>query len=93
LNQGICCDKGRTAEWSVETIHHLKAPIVDICDIPSNDSFSKFEMLTAITNAPSSKPSTATGIGFGAVAVAALLIIAIVMYRRKIISNNNREIQ
>jgi hypothetical protein len=33
LHQGICCDKGRTAEWSMEAIHRLKAPIDHICDI------------------------------------------------------------
>jgi hypothetical protein len=38
LHQGICCDRGRTAEWSVEAIHHLKAPIDDLCDIAASDS-------------------------------------------------------
>ena len=38
LRQGICCDRGRTAEWSVEAIHHLKAPIDDLCDIAASDS-------------------------------------------------------
>jgi hypothetical protein len=33
LNHGICCDRGRTAKWSIEAIHLLKAPIDHICDI------------------------------------------------------------
>ena len=38
LRQGTCCDRGRTAEWSVKAIHHLKAPIDDLCDIAASDS-------------------------------------------------------
>ena len=38
LRQGICCDRGRTAEWSLEAIHRLKAPIDDLCDIAASDS-------------------------------------------------------
>jgi hypothetical protein len=38
LRQGICCDRGRTAEWSVEAIHRLKAPIDDLCDIAASGS-------------------------------------------------------
>jgi hypothetical protein len=33
LRQGICCDRGRTAEWSIKAMHLLKAPIDHICDI------------------------------------------------------------
>jgi hypothetical protein len=33
LHQGICCDRGRTAEWSIKAIHLLKAPTDHICDI------------------------------------------------------------
>ena len=33
LQQGICCDRGRTAEWSIEAIYTLKAPIDHLCDI------------------------------------------------------------
>jgi hypothetical protein len=33
LHQGICCDRGRTAKWSIEAIHLLKAPIYHICNI------------------------------------------------------------
>ena len=33
LQQGICCDRGRTAEWSIEAIYALKAPIDHFCDL------------------------------------------------------------
>ena len=33
LLQGICCDRGRTAEWSIEAINLFKAPIDHLCDI------------------------------------------------------------
>jgi len=32
IKQGICCDKGRTAEWTVNAFNRLKAPINDLCD-------------------------------------------------------------
>ena len=38
LCQGICCDRGRTAEWRVDAINYLKAPIDDLCDIAVSDS-------------------------------------------------------
>ena len=33
FRQGVCCDKGRTAQWSVETIHNLEAPKDALCDV------------------------------------------------------------
>mmetsp|Transcript_25527 Transcript_25527/g.39243 ORF Transcript_25527/g.39243 Transcript_25527/m.39243 type:complete len:444 (-) Transcript_25527:314-1645(-) len=32
LNQGICCDYGRTAAWATQTIQSLKASRQDLCD-------------------------------------------------------------
>ena len=33
IQQGICCDQGRTAGWSLEAIDNLKAPIEDLCEV------------------------------------------------------------
>ena len=32
IHQGICCDHGRTAKWSLETINSLRATSDDLCD-------------------------------------------------------------
>lgn len=67
--------------------------------------FSTFADLSGITNVPSStlsskprslpsrKSSTTTGIGVGAAFFSAMLILAIVIYRRKNFFNNNKEIK
>ena len=33
IQQGICCDQGRTARWSLEAIDNLRAPIEDLCEV------------------------------------------------------------
>jgi len=33
LNQGICCDQGRTSQWAIETTNKLQAPIEDLCEV------------------------------------------------------------
>ena len=50
LRQGICCDGGRTAEWSLEAIYHLKAPIDDLCDIAANDSVTNASSDEVVVN-------------------------------------------
>lgn len=31
MMQSVCCDRGRVAEWSLQVIHNLKAPMEDVC--------------------------------------------------------------
>jgi hypothetical protein len=50
LRQGICCDRGRTAEWSLEAIYHLKAPIDDLCDIAASDSVTNTSSDEVVVN-------------------------------------------
>jgi len=32
MMQGVCCDRGRMAEWSINAINNLKASLRDLCD-------------------------------------------------------------
>ena len=32
INQGICCDYGRTAEWSMKVVNTFSASLDDLCD-------------------------------------------------------------
>jgi hypothetical protein len=32
IQQGVCCDQGRTSRWIIDAIKNLRAPMKDLCD-------------------------------------------------------------
>ncbi|GFH61665.1 hypothetical protein CTEN210_18141 [Chaetoceros tenuissimus] len=50
VNQGVCCDQGRTATWSIDAIKSMRDSMEDFCDVRGHISTASTAPVIATTN-------------------------------------------